>query len=196
LLFHIAEQLFGFWDIDKNLLPYTGISDVLEGRDYMMSIKAHLPKRPDGYCVLYQKDGSVHFGYDDLEGQIASLDDFILSQNKSDDEFTLRGEIGNTGHVSGKARVIRKNAEFNDFKPGEILVTGMTRPEFVPLMKKASAIVTDEGGITSHAAIVSRELGKPCIMGTRIATQIIKTGDQVEVDANNGIVTILSNNVQ
>jgi pyruvate,water dikinase len=68
----------------------------------------------------------------------------------------------------------------------------MTRPEFVPLMKKAAGIVTDEGGITCHAAIISRELGKPCIIGTQTATQIIKDGDLVEVRANHGTVRILN----
>lgn len=69
--------------------------------------------------------------------------------------------------------------------------TSMTRPEFVPLMKKAAAIITDEGGITCHAAIVSRELNIPCIIGTRIATKVLKDGDYIEVDADNGIVKIL-----
>ncbi|HEX5796976.1 MAG TPA: PEP/pyruvate-binding domain-containing protein [Candidatus Saccharimonadales bacterium] len=191
LLFHIADQLFDFWKIDKRFLPYTGISDVLEGRDYMMSIKSDLPKRPNGYCVLYETDGTTLFGYDRLEEQITNLDDFILSQHKIKDGRTILGEIGSIGQASGRVRVIRKNTEFDSFEPGEVLVTGMTRPEFVPLMQKAAAIITDEGGITSHAAIVSRELNKPCIIGTRIATQVLKTGDKVEVDANNGVVRIL-----
>ena len=67
----------------------------------------------------------------------------------------------------------------------------MTRPEYVPLMKKASGVVTDEGGITCHAAIISRELGMPCVIGTKIATRMFKTGDLVEVDANNGLVRML-----
>jgi pyruvate,water dikinase len=71
------------------------------------------------------------------------------------------------------------------------LVTGMTRPEFVPLMKKASAIVTDEWWITCHAAIVSRELWIPCVIWTKIATQVLKDWDLVEVDADNWIVRIL-----
>ena len=70
-------------------------------------------------------------------------------------------------------------------------MTGMTRPEFVPLMKRASAIVTDEGGITCHAAIVSRELNIPCIIGTKIVTKVLKDGDEVEVDADNGVVKII-----
>ena len=67
-------------------------------------------------------------------------------------------------------------------------MTPMTRPEFLPLMKKAKAIITDEGGITCHAAIVSRELGIPCIIGTKIATKVLKDNDLVEVDAEKGIV--------
>jgi pyruvate,water dikinase len=69
----------------------------------------------------------------------------------------------------------------------------MTRPEYISAMKKAAAIVTDEGGITCHAAIVSRELKKPCIIGTKIATKVLKDGDLVEVDADKGIVKILEN---
>jgi pyruvate, water dikinase len=74
---------------------------------------------------------------------------------------------------------------------GDVLVTGMTRPEFVPLMKLASAIVTDEGGITCHAAIVSRELGKPCVIGTKNATKVLRDGMLIEVDAEKGIVRII-----
>lgn len=64
----------------------------------------------------------------------------------------------------------------------------MTRPELMPAVKKAKAIITDEGGLTCHAAIVSRELGVPCIIGTKIATKILKDGNLVEVDANKGII--------
>jgi pyruvate,water dikinase len=67
----------------------------------------------------------------------------------------------------------------------------MTRPEYVPLMRLALAIVTDEGGITCHAAIVSRELKKPCIIGTKIATQVLHDGDLVEVDADAGVVRVI-----
>ncbi len=67
----------------------------------------------------------------------------------------------------------------------------MTTPEYVPAMRKSMAIVTDEGGVTCHAAIVSRELGKPCIIGTGNGTKVLKDGDIVEVDANEGIITII-----
>ena len=68
------------------------------------------------------------------------------------------------------------------------MVATMTFPNFIPAMEKAAAIITDEGGLLSHAAIVSREMGIPCVVGTKIATQVLKDGDRVEVDANKGIV--------
>lgn len=100
------------------------------------------------------------------------------------------------GHVRGRIRAIlhsRRNisAEVKRFRRDEILVTEMTRPDTVMACRKAAAIITDEGGLTSHAAIISRELGIPCIVGTKNATQILKDGDMVEVDAERGIVRIL-----
>ena len=74
---------------------------------------------------------------------------------------------------------------------GDILVSIATRPEMLPVMKKAAAIVTDEGGITCHAAIVSRELKIPCIVGTQTATSVLKDGDKVEVDTEKGVVKTL-----
>ncbi len=71
---------------------------------------------------------------------------------------------------------------------GDVLVSVATNPALLPAMKKASAIVTNMGGLTCHAAIVSRELGIPCVIGTKIATKWLKDGDKIEVDANTGIV--------
>ncbi len=104
----------------------------------------------------------------------------------------LKGTIAYKGKVTGKVRLILIEYQAQNLKEGEILVSSMTDPDMVPAMKKAGAIVTDEGGITCHAAIVARELGKPCIIGTKIATKILKDGDLVEVDANNGIVKKLN----
>ena len=69
----------------------------------------------------------------------------------------------------------------------------MTSPDYVPAMKRAAAIVTDEGGLLSHAAIISRELGKPCIVGTKVATKVLKDGYLIEVNANDGTIKILQN---
>ncbi len=77
------------------------------------------------------------------------------------------------------------------FNQGDILVAASTNPSLVTLMHKAGAIVTDEGGLTSHAAILSRELKVPCVINTGIATRIFKDGDVMEVDANNGTVRLI-----
>ncbi len=103
------------------------------------------------------------------------------------------GQCASPGKVSGKVRIIsfadtQYHKEIALFQEGEILVTGMTRPQIAHLCRKAAAIVTDEGGITSHAAIVSREFKIPCVIGTHNATKVLKTGDVVEVNAEKGVV--------
>lgn len=108
----------------------------------------------------------------------------------------LNGQVAMKGNVKGKCHVLRWDAEnvtaeIEAMPSGAILVAGQTRPQLMPAIRKAAAIITDEGGITSHAAIVSRELGIPCIIGTKFATKIIKTGDTVRVDANAGIVYLV-----
>ncbi len=80
---------------------------------------------------------------------------------------------------------------FHELKKGDILVCSMTIVEATPYLKRCKAIVTDEGGITCHAAVISRELKIPCIVGTKIATKVLKDGDLVKVDADKGIVKIL-----
>lgn len=87
--------------------------------------------------------------------------------------------------------IVKDRSELSKVKKGDILVARLTTPDFVMAMEKAAAIVTDIGGLTSHAAIVSRELGIPCVVGTETATQILKDDDLVEVDANKGIVKII-----
>ncbi|MFH0870278.1 MAG: PEP-utilizing enzyme [archaeon] len=90
--------------------------------------------------------------------------------------------------IRGTVRVVLDPMHAESFKEGDILVAPMTSPEYVFVMKRAGAIITDTGGLTSHAVIVSRELNKACIVGTKIATKVFKDGDLVEVDAQKGIV--------
>ena len=99
--------------------------------------------------------------------------------------------VGKGGAVRGRVKILLDPHDLTSFKEGDILVTSMTSPEYVFAMKKAGAIITDTGGLTSHAAVTSRELGKPCIVGTKVATKVLKDDDLVEVDAKRGIVTLL-----
>lgn len=106
----------------------------------------------------------------------------------------IKGIIGSKGIARGIVKIVYTNKDLNKIKKGDILVTAMTRQDFVPIMKKVRAIVTDEGGIICHAAIIARELKIPAIVGTKIATQVLKDGNRVEVDANNGLVKIIKRN--
>ena len=103
----------------------------------------------------------------------------------------IRGTVANKGYIKGKVKVVLDNSQLHKVLEGDIIVAFMTTPDFVPAMEKASAFITDEGGILCHAAIVAREMKKPCIIGTKIATKVLKDGDLVEVDADKGVVKIL-----
>ncbi|KKU67895.1 MAG: Phosphoenolpyruvate synthase/pyruvate phosphate dikinase [Parcubacteria group bacterium GW2011_GWA2_47_16] len=103
----------------------------------------------------------------------------------------IRGKVAYKGVVSGKVKVIRDIGDFAKVADGDIIVASMTTPEMIPVLKLAAAFVTDEGGITCHAAIVAREMRKPCVIGTKFATQILKDGMRIEVNADRGIVKII-----
>jgi pyruvate, water dikinase len=105
-----------------------------------------------------------------------------------DEKPILRGFGASPGAATATARILRGAADMDKLAKGEVLVTTMTTPDMVPAMSQASAIVTDEGGMTCHAAIVSRELGVPCVVGTREATKLISEGELITVDGKTGSV--------
>lgn len=110
---------------------------------------------------------------------------------KKYDVAEIKGSPTNKGIASGRVKIVIDMDDVRKVTEGDILVSPMTKPVFLLAMKKAAAIVTDEGGMLCHAAIISRELNIPCVVGTKIATQVLKDGDMVEVDANKGIVKII-----
>ncbi len=112
----------------------------------------------------------------------------MKAKSATEAEKILQGLGASPGIGVGPVKLIKSSKEIKRMEGGEILVTEMTTPDFVPAMKKAAAIVTDTGGMTSHAAIVSRELGVPCIVGTQEGTKILKEGVTVSVDGTHGIV--------
>lgn len=142
------------------------------------------------------KGGEISFVSGDEAEDTARMELGDLYRIK--DTNTLKGTTANPGKVTAKARILMANdveqtrIVRKDFKKGEVLVTQMTQPSIMDIASRASAFVTDEGGMLSHAAIISRELGIPCIVGTHFATQIIRDGETIEVDANKGIVRRLS----
>ena len=115
-----------------------------------------------------------------------TTNDVVTVKNVPASDVILKGDPASPGIAAGPARVIFSAKEIDKVLPGDVLVAPETNPDFVPAMKKAVAIVTDSGGRTSHAAIVSRELGVPAVVGTVKATKTIKTGNIITVNGTTG----------
>lgn len=160
-------EILAYWKGEK--LP--GDNILAERREY--SAIVHMP----GVREIYVGGDAV-----EIEGMMAA----------KQEEGMLRGTIAYPGKVVGVVKIILDPTKADHFADGDILVTGMTRPEYLALMHKAGAFVTDSGGILSHAAIVARELKKPCVIGTQVATKQLKDGMTVEVDADKGVVKVIS----
>lgn len=131
---------------------------------------------------------------EEINGEEAEQINNTYEKPKDIEQSVLHGMLassGNTHYFRGNARIIHTIDEIDKLSQGEILITTMTSPDFVVGMKRAGAIITDTGGMLCHAAIVSRELGKPCIVGTEVATKVIKDGDVVELHCARGTVKII-----
>lgn len=132
-----------------------------------------------------------HYCYENISGTSSVSQKKKLEEGFSDITF-FEGRVAYSGKVRGVAKTILRDEDISKIQEGDILVATMTLPSYILGMQKAVAIITDDGGITCHAAIVARELKKPCIIGTKIATRVLKDGDLVEVDAERGVVRILN----
>tara|TARA_Y100000310_G_scaffold291005_1_gene318591 strand:- start:1 stop:1407 length:1407 start_codon:yes stop_codon:yes gene_type:complete len=140
------------------------------------------------YSIFVQKNNSQKFLVENEAKQ------FYKDNYKEDIDYEtkeIKGTVASMGKVKGKVKIIITVKDMEKMNQGDIIVSSMTNPDLMPAIGKAAAIITDTGGLTSHAAIVSRELNVPCIIGTTHATRILKDNDEVEVDANKGIITIL-----
>ncbi len=172
---------------DLEWLSFQEVMHVLEGRPVGIS------RRGVTNWVLAKRCGWRPYRGLDAELLIHQFSDHFFTAQRR----IIRGIIANKGRRKGVARVIKTIfsqkiiTELKKINKGDILIAETTGPEMMVACKKAAAIITDEGGLTSHAAIVSRELKIPCLVGTKIASKVIKDGDLVEVDANKGIIRIL-----
>lgn len=187
----VARKIAKETKINKKNLMYLSIPEVIE---YLKTGK--IPKE----SVLKQRRNySVWILDDYCHGRILAGDQGrkFIRGNTISEELNLetgdeiKGNIAYGGKVKGIVKIVNSTKDMKKIKNGDVMVSIQTMPELLPAMKKAAAFVTDMGGITSHAAIVSREMKTPCIVRTRIATKILKDGDLVEVDANKGIVKII-----
>lgn len=164
------------------------IKEVLLGKEEILG--KELKKRID-YLALVILGGEIEIVSEKEE--IELLGELLPSRRGTKAQKTkeLEGNPAYEGKAEGEVKIIESIEDSDKFKEGNVLVSSMTTPEMTSLVKKASAIVTDEGGLTCHAAVVSRELEVPCIIGTKNATEVLNNGDKVKVDAKKGKVEVI-----
>jgi len=177
-----ADEISRRSGITKELVANAKFDEIFGLLDGSITAE-ELEKRGKEFHTMYYKNegNKTEIGF--KKGRMHEI-----KEVKKPEMFT--GTPASMGIAKGKVRLILSDHDFKKMGKGNILVSGMTRPDFVPVMKKAAAIVTDEGGLTCHAAVVSRELGVPCVVGTRIATAVLEDGDLIEVDGKKGTVKI------
>lgn len=165
----VARQL----GIKFNDLSQVGIHDLLSGnpRRYPMSTTFFISR---GVMTAFR--------------QPIIVDEIVKEKTE------VHGVIAQTGVVRGRVAIVTSTKDLVKVKSGDVLVTQQTFPAYILALRRAIAFVTDEGGITSHAAVIAREMKKSCVIGTKIATQVFKDGDMVEVDAVKGRVKLLFRN--
>ena len=170
-------------------------AQVIELATYAKAIEKHYGCYMDMEWGIDERDGKVWILQarpETVFSQKKEKEEAVVEATTTERKIVVKGLPASPGKAAGRAHVIENPEDIDDFKEGEILVTTMTAPDWVPAMKKAKAIVTDAGGMTCHASIVSRELGIPCIVGTKSrseeATKTITDGQMITVDATNGIV--------
>ena len=185
----LLDEFSKRFNLPKNLIYFLLPSEVyglLQNKILGREIRPELMKRSE-FMVYYTVKGGEKIITGIRAREIAEA----LNKEEKIDIKELSGQTAYMGKVRGRVKIINSPADMPKMEKGDILVSITTNPDIVMAMKKAAAIVTEQGGITSHAAIVSRELRIPCVIGTKIATKVLRDGDLVEVDADKGVVKIL-----
>lgn len=159
------------------------VGDILSGK----LAKGEMDKRLNYFVIVWEKGKKSAEILGSKKGEKWEQKTLTKVENLK----IIKGTTASLGKVQGRVRILFKAGNSEKLKVGEVLVTFMTSPDFMPAIRKCCAIVTNLGGVTCHAAIISRELKIPCIVGTKIATKVLKDGDLVEVDANQGIIKVL-----
>lgn len=152
-------------------------------------LRKETARRVSGWAVLMWK-GKIRI-ISGVENIIEAMERYRIVAPGPQMIKVVKGNPACRGKVTGRVKIVRKLSELDKVGKGDILVAKMTTPDYMMAIRKAVAIVTDEGGVTCHAAIISREFNLPCIVGTKNATQILSDNDLVEVDADEGIVRVI-----
>ena len=180
-------------NFDGDLLRYFTLDEMnnfLENNNINKKQINELKKRRSGYFYIYREKPFLEEIITDKSTIERIKENFF---NNNDKIENLRGYSAYGGVVNGIIYNLKNHnkIENNNIKEGYIIVTTMTKPEDIDIIKKSIGVITDEGGILSHAVINARELKKPCIIGTKFGSRILNDGDKVSMDADKGIVRIL-----
>jgi phosphohistidine swiveling domain-containing protein len=179
-IYHAVAELLGL-DVERLFaMRRDEIADSLRAGEPTVDM-ALLDERLAGYCLLLDHQ-QIAFCQPSRQP--------VVSETPSASDGRIVGIAASPGVVTGTARIIRDLVDIARLEPGDVLVTAMTRPEMGAALDRAAAFVTDQGGLMSHAAIISREMRKPCVIGTEVATQRLADGTRVTVDGDNGVVTL------
>ena len=185
LLTEIASRLSKTVEYVKDLSP-NEIEKLLKGKNVdELSIIA----RRNHYVSMNLDNKYLLFIGEDAD--LISKEIFTTKEVRPD---ILKGRVASVGQARGIAKIVMNPSQFDKVNEGDILIVINTSPDFTPILKKVSAIVSEEGGLTAHVSVVSREMKIPAVVGVNYVTSIIKDGDLVEVDANKGIVKIIKRN--
>jgi len=173
-------------NIKPELLSYASPEEIIKLFSGDKIINNSLLKERKKYCLIFVKKGKFNLF---IKKQAQKIEKDQLKDNELKDVSEITGQIAYPGNINGEVKIVLTK---NDLKniDGKIIVTPMTSIRFIPFIRKVKGIITDEGGIACHAAIISREFKIPCIIGTKTATKILKNGDLVSIDAKKGIVKI------
>lgn len=182
----LFEEIADRMKISLEDASYLTEEELMGFLEYKKSVsKSLIEERKKGFVIYCNKEKKIECRSG--KGIKSALNELgIITFEELSEE--IKGATASQGVAKGPVTIVRSVLDLSRVKKGDILVAVTTHPDYVPAMQKAAAIVTDEGGITSHAAIIARELGLPCIVGTRHATKLLKDADEIEVDANSGIV--------
>ena len=180
--------------ISKDLARFITINEVksiLNGKTKINDLKKELEKRNKYFLV-----GEGKMWYLPIKKYLNQRGWSLLEQRNIKGIKVLKGMSVIKGNliIKGVVKIVRGRKELSKIKKGDIIISPMTTPEYIPILKKVKAIITNEGGITCHAAVTSREFRIPAVVGTKIATEVLKDGDLVEVNAEKGIIKILKRN--
>jgi phosphohistidine swiveling domain-containing protein len=180
-----ARRLYTSPTLTKYIMPSEIKSWLKDDKPVSIS---ELNKRYRACAILLDKGKmKVYSGKKALDLKRLFIQEKINTKNTK----VIKGASAYPGKVKGRVKIVNSVLDLDKFEQGDILVSFSTNPSLISAMNKAAAIITNTGGITCHAAIVSRELKTPCIIGTKIATKVLRDGDLVEVDANKGEVRII-----